>query len=104
MDPLEVLEFLGSRVRPSVVDRLRDIVPGTIRLDKRGLQLQYQAEVRDALWWMEGSGSPLNEYGDYESISAADQPLFVSPSAVALSLLQIVLDRVDARVHVSAAF
>ena len=36
MDPLEVLEYLGSRVRPSVVDRLRDIVPTTIRVDKRG--------------------------------------------------------------------
>jgi hypothetical protein len=50
LDPREVLEYLGSRVRPSVVDRLRDIVPTTVRLDKRGRQLQIQGEVRDALW------------------------------------------------------
>jgi hypothetical protein len=103
MAPLEVLEYLGSQVRPSVVDRLRNIVPTTIRLDKRGRQLQFQAEVRDAFWWLEGSGPPPGEYGDCGSYATVDEPLFEAPSAVALSLLQSVLDRVDARVHVSTA-
>ena len=64
---------------------------------------QFRAEVRDALWWLEGSGPPSDLYGDYGSLSAVDEPLFVAPSAVALSLLQIVLDQVDAHVHVSLA-
>jgi hypothetical protein len=49
---------------------------------------------------MEGSGPPPDVYGDYGSISSADEPLFVALSAIALSQLQLVLDRSDAKVNV----
>lgn len=92
MDPLEVMEFLGAAVQPSVVDRLRRIVPGDLRLGKTAKPFQFNPEVRVALGWLDGTGTPADAH-DYELTgSTGAEPLVVAPTAVALSLLQVVLD------------
>lgn len=101
IDAFEAASYVGDALPISQVERLRKLVPRTVRWDRRSKYPEIPRAVEVALEWLGGDGAVTVHDECWEMRGGSPERFTEVPSAMALSCLQVVLDEVGAGICLS---